>query len=154
MSEVKINPEKLHLFHINIIESSIKDLPNKGKVPFSINVAHKTMHNLKDERVKIGLLIDLQTNSSETNNANAHFNIDFHFQIEELKNYFELNEKNEPIFAGLLIATLLGVSFSTARGVIYERLSNTNMQGIILPVVSPQKMLSQQIIEDKKDIDK
>lgn len=54
MSEVKINPEKLHLFHINIIESSIKDLPNKGKVPFSINVAHKTMHNLKDERIKIG----------------------------------------------------------------------------------------------------
>ena len=148
MLEVKINPEKLHLFHINIIESSIKDLPNKGKIPFSINVAHTIMHNLKDERIKIGLLIDLQTTRAETNNANAHFNIDFHFRIEELKTYFELSEKSEPIFSGALIATLLGVSFSTARGIIYERLSNTNMQGMILPVISPQKMLSHQIKED------
>jgi len=145
MKEAKINTDKLHLFHIDLIESSIKDLPQKGKIPFNINVAHKTMHNLKEERIKIGLLIDLETDKSDGDGANAHFNIDFHFQIEELKKYYKFNENKNPVFSGLLIATLLGLSFSTARGIIYERLSNTNMQGIILPIVSPQKMLSQQM---------
>ncbi len=153
MKEVKIDTDKLLLFHIDLIESSIKDLPQKGKISFNINVAHKTMHNLKEERIKIGLLIDLETDKSDNEGANAHFNIDFHFQIEELKKHFKLNENKNPVFSGLLIATLLGLSFSTARGIIYERLSNTNMQGIILPIVSPQKMLSQQMEgADEKNI--
>ena len=114
-NEVKIDPEKIHLFHINIVESSIKDVSHKGENNFKINIAQTTMHNLKDERVKIGLFMD-----------------------------------NSPIFTGVLIATLLGVSFSTARGIIFERLSNTNMQGMILPVVAPQKMLSLQKKEDSK----
>ncbi|MCF6349383.1 MAG: hypothetical protein L3J20_14005 [Flavobacteriaceae bacterium] len=153
MKEEKINTDKLHLFHIDLIESSIKDLPQKGKISFNIKVAHKTMHNLEDERIKIGLLIDLETDKTTDENANAHFNFDFHFQIDELKKHFKLNEKENPVFSGLLIATLLGLSFSTARGIIYERLSNTNLQGIILPIVSPQKMLSQQMENaDEKNI--
>lgn len=144
--EVKINPEKIHLFHINIVESSIKDLPKKGDNNFKINIAQTTMHNLKDERVKIGLHIDL-IHDAVSSDAKAHFVFDFHFRIEELSNYYELKADNSPFFKGVLIATLLGISFSTSRGIIYERLSNTNMQGMILPIVSPQKMLSLQ----KKD---
>ena len=150
MKEEKINTDKLHLFHIDLIESSIKDLPQKGKISFNINVAHNTMHNLKEKRIKIGLLIDLETDKPDGDGANAHFNIDFHFQIEELKKHYKLNETKNPVFSGLLIATLLGLSFSTARGIIYERLSNTNMQGIILPIVSPQKMLLQQKEEENE----
>jgi len=145
--DVKINPEKIHLFHINIVESAIKDVSQKGNNNFKINVAQTTMHNLKDERVKIGLFIDL-IHDEVTSDAKAHFVFDFHFKIEELNKYFELKEDNSPIFKGVFIASLLGISFSTARGVIYERLSNTNMQGIILPIISPQKMLSMQVKSD------
>ncbi len=153
MKKAKINTENIHLFHIDLIESSIKDLPQKGKISFNINVAHKTMHNLKEERIKIGLLIDLETDKPGGNGAKAHFNIDFHFEIKGLKEYYELDKNKNPVFSGLLISTLLGLSFSTARGIIYERLSNTNMQGIILPIVSPQKMLSQQMEgTDEKNI--
>lgn len=142
-SKAKINPEKIHLFHINIVESAIKDLTEKDNSNFNINVAQTTMHNLKEERVKIGLFIDL-IHDDIASEAKARFVFDFHFKVEELHNYYETKEDNAPIFNGLLIATLLGIAFSTARGIIYERLSNTNMQGIILPVVSPQKMLSLQ----------
>ncbi|GAA3773593.1 hypothetical protein GCM10022271_02090 [Corallibacter vietnamensis] len=148
--EVKIDPEKIHLFHINIVESSIKDVAQKGDNNFKINIAQTTMHNLKDERVKIGLFIDL-IHEEVTSDAKAHFVFDFHFKIEELTNYYELKEDNSPIFTGVLIATLLGISFSTARGIIFERLSNTNMQGMILPVVSPQKMLALQKKVDSKE---
>ena len=46
-----------------------------------------------------------------------------------------------PVFNGLFISTLTGISFSTARGIIFERLSKTNMRNVILPVVSPSKLL-------------
>ncbi|UNY99866.1 hypothetical protein MQE36_05835 [Zhouia spongiae] len=147
--EVKIDPEKIHLFHINIVESSIKDVAQKGANNFNINIAQTTMHNLKDERVKIGMFIDL-IHDEVSSGAKARFVFDFHFRVEELNNYYKLNEDGSPIFTGVLIATLLGISFSTARGIIFERLSNTNMQGIILPIVSPQKMLSLQKKEESK----
>jgi len=146
MKKAKINTEKIHLFHINLIESAIKDLPQRGEIPFTINVANKTMHNLEEERIKIGLYIELKAENQNNSNPNAYFNIDidFHFEIKGLKKYYKLDENNNPVFYGLLISTLLGLSFSTARGIIYERLSNTNMQGTILPVVSAQKMLQQE----------
>lgn len=147
--EVKIDPERIHLFHINIVESYIKDVSQKGDNNFNINIAQTTMHNLKDERFKIGLFIDL-IHDEVTSDAKARFVFDFHFKIDELNNYYELKEDNSPIFTGVFIATLLGISFSTARGIIFERLSNTNMQGMILPVISPQKMLALQKKVDSK----
>lgn len=139
----KINPEKIHLFHINVVESAIKDLAQKTESQFKINIAQTTMHNLKEERFKIGLFIDLIPDVISTD-AKAQFVFDFHYKIEELNKYYTLNNTNTPVFQGVLIATLLGISFSTARGIIFERLSNTNMKGMILPVVAPQKLLSLQ----------
>lgn len=146
--EVKIDPEKIHLFHINIVESAIKDVSQKRDDNFEIKIAHTTMHNLKDERVKIGVFIDI-IHDDITSDAKAHFNIDFHYKIGGLLNHYEIDNKGIVVFSSMFIATLLGISFSTARGIIYEKLSNTNMQGVILPVVSPQKMLStKKTIED------
>lgn len=146
MEESKIIPENINLFHLNIVESRIADTAHTKDAVYKVSVAHSTMHNLEDERVKISLLIDIKNESEVSNNsANAHFNIDFHFKIIDLKNFYVLQENNSPLFSGLLIATLLGISFSTARGLIYERLSTTNLSGIILPVVSPSKLLESKI---------
>lgn len=135
-----INPEKIHLIHIDVVESSVIDVKQKSHNDFNIEVAHTTMHNLSNEKMKIGLFIDL-IHTDISNRAKATFVIDFHFKIDELNQFYELKEPNHPVFHGLFVATLLGICFSTARGMIYERLSNTNMQGIILPVVSPTKIL-------------
>lgn len=138
--ETKIVPEEINLFHIDIVESSVKEVSEKRTGEFNIKVAHTTMHNLKNQRIKIGLYIELSSKDNY-NGGKANFIIDFHFQVGNLKNLYELNEENHPIFSGLFIATLLGLSFSTARGIIFERLSNTNLQGIILPIVDPKNIL-------------
>ncbi|WP_372744407.1 hypothetical protein [Lutibacter sp.] len=145
METSKIIPENIHLFHLNILESNIVDAVQKKDNKFRINVAHTTMHNLVDERVKIGLFIDIIDDSEKNEVVSAHFKIEFHYKVEDLKSFYKLDENNEPSFSGLFIATLLGISFSTARGLIYERLSKTNLRGIILPVVSPNKMLSSKV---------
>ena len=98
------------------------------------------MHNLKDERIKITLLLNLSDDKNKKGNE-VNFEIEFPYSIKDLENFYEL-ENDQPAFTANLIATILGISFSTARGILYERLANTNFQGVILPVISPIKMLS------------
>ena len=137
---VNIIPEEINLIQIDILESSIKDLPKKEALGFNLNVGHSTMHNLDEQRVKIGLVIDLDSESNLVD-GKAHFVFDFHYQIQNLSNFYQFKENGEPLFSGIFISTLIGLSFSTARGIIFERLLNTNLQGIILPVVDPKKIL-------------
>ena len=126
------------LFHLETIRFEIKEVATPNTNDFKLSVSHKIMHNLKDERLKV-LLSILLTEESE-NEALTDF--DFHFNIKELKSFYKLNENGTPIFSAILIATLLSIAFSTARGVLYERLSNTIFIKALLPIISPQKMLA------------
>lgn len=142
-----IIPENINLFHLKIVKSDIISQSSYSEnIDFKINAAHTTMHNLPLNRLKIGLIIDIigEINAKEIE-TKAHFNIDFHFQIKELNNFYTLDKKNLPVFSSALITTLLGISFSTARGIIYERLNDTDLEGVILPVVSPQEILKSRI---------
>ena len=138
--DVQIVPENIILFHINILKSEIREKGKERNPKYDLNVAHTTMHNLKDERIKITLMLNLSDDKNKKGNE-VNFEIEFHYSIKDLKNFYEL-ENDQPVFSANLIATILGISFSTARGMLYERLANTNFQGVILPVISPIKMLS------------
>lgn len=140
MKDSKIIPENINLFHINILESDITDSLKPDNLNFDLNVAHNILHNLKDERVKIGLILNIKSKSSD-NEFKALFNIDFHYKIKDLNHFYEVEEDANIVFSGMFISTLIGISFSTARGIIYQRLAATNMKNIILPVVSPSKIL-------------
>lgn len=137
-----IIPEEIELFHIEILNSKIREGVKPSKPSYNIEVAHKTGHNLKDERIKIKLLINISDHPKQEDCNKVDYEIDFHFKIQNLDNFYEIKEDKTPIISGNLIATLLGICFSTARGMLYERLANTNFQGVILPVVSPIKMLA------------
>lgn len=137
MAENPIIPEKIQLFNIDVVNTYINDDTIDDNLNLEFSVAHNTKHNLKDERVKIELFVNLLSNE----NIGVKFHIDFHFIIKDLKDQYNLNEDDMPVFTGNFIATLIGISFSTARGLIYQQLQDTNFKGMILPVVSPYKML-------------
>jgi len=138
MAEQLIIPEKIKLFNIDIIEASINDDVVEDNLNFEFSVAHNTQHNLKDERVKIELYIKVLSKEG----TGIKYHIDFHYHIEDLINHYKLNDKKQPIFSGQFIATLLGISFSTARGVIFQQLQKTSLKALVLPVVSPSKILA------------
>jgi hypothetical protein len=133
-----IIPEEIHLFKVDVIKTSINaEAFNKTK-SHSLSVAHKMMHNLKDERVKLELAFSF----TDDNKAELlHFQLDFHFKIEKLEKFYNLNEQELPVFSGMFIATLLGICLSTARGIIFEKCNNNGIPNVLIPVVSPQKML-------------
>lgn len=140
MEKRKIIPEKIHPFKIEIIDSYINDKLAENDANFEFSVAHTIQHNLKDERIKIKLLINLLLETDK--NIGTKFNIDFHYNVSDLKDHYQIDENNKPIFTGIFVATMLGISFSTARGIMFSKLSETKLSNLILPVIDPVKMIA------------
>ncbi len=137
--QAPIIPEDIHLLAMEVVQQKIDAHAFKKQKQHKLNVGHKVLHNLKDERVKMELAFSfVDANKVQL----LFFQIDFHFKVEQLSNFYQLKEENQPVFHAPLIATLLGISLSTARGVIYEKLQNAGVGNVIIPIVSPQKMLA------------
>jgi hypothetical protein len=133
-----IIPEEMHLFKVDVVKSNINSEAFKNKLNHTLGIGHKMMHNLKDERVKLELAFSFEDDNKV---QLANFQIDFHFKVEKLENFYSINAENKPVFSGLLIATLLGICVSTSRGIIFEKCNNNGIENLLIPIVSPQKML-------------
>lgn len=136
--QAPIIPEHIHLLAIEVAQQKIDAQAFKKHKEHRLNVGHKVLHNLKDQRIKLELVFSFEdANKTQL----LFFQIDFHFNVEQLSDFYQLKEENHPVFQAPLIATLLGISLSTARGIIFEKLQNAGLKNVILPVVSPQKMM-------------
>ena len=141
---VPIVVKDIHLLQVEVTEQKLDVKAFKAKKQHQLNVGHKLAHNLKDERVKLEFVFSFNNDQGE---SLLFFKIDFHFHISQLANFYELKDENHPVFSGHFVATLIGICYSTARGIILEKLNNAGIKNILLPIVSPQEMLSQ----NKKD---
>ena len=137
--QAPIIPEDIHLLAMEVVQQKIDAHAFKKQKQHKLNVGHKILHNLKDERVKMELAFSFEDDSKK---QLLFFQIDFHYQVKHLSNFYHLKEENCPIFFAPMIATLLGISLSTARGMIFEKLQSAGIKNIIIPIVSPQKMLA------------
>ena len=137
--QAPIIPEHIHLLSMDVAQQKIDAQAFKKEKQHQLSVRHTVLHNLKDERIKLELVFSFV-------NANKKqllfFQIDFHFKVDQLTNFYQLKEEYIPVFYISLIATLLGVSVSTARGVIFVKLQNAGISNVIIPIVSPQKILA------------
>lgn len=136
--QAPIIAEHIHLLTMEVTQQKIDAQAFKKQKQHQLNVGHKVLHNLKDERIKMELAFSFEDSNK---NQLLYFQIDYHYHIEHLIDFYQLNQENTPIFFGPLIATLLGISLSTARGIIFEKLQIAGVGNIIIPVVSPQKMM-------------
>ena len=140
--EKKLAPivvKDLHLLHVEVTEQKLDVKAFNEEKQHQLNVGHKLAHNLEDERIKLDFVFSFNNQAEE---SLLFFKIDFHFHISQLTNFYELKDENHPVFNGHFVATLIGICFSTARGIILEKLNNAGIKNILLPIVSPQEMLS------------
>lgn len=139
-----IIPEKIHLTDIKWIKENTVLLNEKLSVnpTYDFVIAHNVMHNLNKQVVKIRLFVDMNGEiNNKTINQGGNYEVDFFFQIDDLiEQYQMINEK--PVFNGIFIATLLGISFSTLRGMLFSLWRNTVLESVILPVISVPSLLN------------
>lgn len=133
-----IIPEKIHLNQIHWIVQNTVVLEKKliKNPTYDFKMAHNVMHNLENENVKIHLFIDVNgVINNKVINQGGNYEVDFIFQIDDLKDQFEIVD-DKPVFSGLFVSTLLAISYSTLRGMFIEIWKETVLNGIILPVIS------------------
>ncbi len=136
--QAPINAKHIHLLKLDVLKQKLDVAAyNKAKEP-KLQLGHRMLHKLKDERIKMEFVFSFENDKSI---EVIHFQFDFYFHIEQLSEHYELNDDKQPIFSGMLIATLIGICYSTARGVIFERLKNAGVNNLLIPVIAPQDLM-------------
>ncbi len=139
----QIIPEKIHLNQIKWIKENTVILKDQlAKNPsYDLVMAHNMMHNLEKEIVKIRLFVDMNgVLDGSAINQGGNYEVDFIFKIDDLKDQYQMIDE-KPVFNGVFVATLLGISFSTLRGMLFTLWKETVLQGVVLPVIAVPALL-------------
>src|SRR5690606_22736500 len=107
--EKKLAPivvKDIHLLQVEVVQQQLDVKAFKKEKEHKLNVGHKLMHNLKDERVKLEYVFSFN-NGGEA--PLLFFQIDTYFNIDDLTNYYELTEDILPVFSTHLVTTLIGI---------------------------------------------
>ncbi|TDO20302.1 hypothetical protein [Pedobacter duraquae] len=139
-------PEKIHLLGVNIanaqVNSSISD--SAGWDELTLNIGSATLFN-EDYLCRLSLMIDMEKpgEDGQPPMIKANFSIDFDFQIENIMELIVVEEGSKTVVnaARQLGISLMGIAYSTARGIILTRTGGTVLNGLILPVVDTAKLL-------------
>ncbi|MDA9262729.1 hypothetical protein N9P64_01330 [bacterium] len=137
-----IDPEKIHLEYIENVSVTMEEFELENQSNFSIatKIAHISGHNIEENKYLLGLKVVFST-TNLSKNLESKFRYNFHFSIDNLNEMYKLNKEGNPVFKKLFVATLAGISYSTLRGIIFEKTSNTNWKTLILPVINPSLIL-------------
>jgi len=134
-----VNPDLLHLIDINCVE--IQNNITKDNININeVGIAHNMMHNLKEKNLKIFLSLALFDNKEE---IVLKTDYDFIYKVENLKDNYKYDENDEVKFNVSLVKTLLAMSYSTLRGIIFNEFIDVDK--IILPIIDPQLILENRI---------
>ena len=137
-----IDPDKIHLDYIEKVRVSLDEYENLMKTTSSITtyVAHTGGYNLEESKYLFGLHI-VFSNSEISEKLECEFRYNFHYTIDNLQEMYDLNEDGIPIFKKIFVATLAGISYSTLRGIIFEKTSKSNVGVLTIPVINPSTIL-------------
>jgi hypothetical protein len=143
----KVVPENISIFSVRVIRSDIQpsDLYlNKPVKPegIKVSIAQETGFNLEQKNVRLRLNIHLDSFDKEENpiGLQADFGLEFHLHVKNLNEIIDFKE-GKTIIDGQFNITILSITYSTARGIIFERTCSTYFNGVILPVINPANIL-------------
>ncbi len=143
MENAQIVPSKIHLTNIKTVKENTVLYNGKleAKPIYDIQVSHSMMHNLDKELVKIRLYLDVNAEiNGKTINQGGNYEIDFFFKIEDLKDHYQINNE-KPLFGGVFVCTLLAISYSTLRGMVFNLWRDTYLNSLILPIINVPDLL-------------
>ena len=79
--------------------------------------------------------------SSKELGLTGYYDMYFHFAVDNMEEHVSGNDQERQVNAQLG-ATIMGIAYSTMRGVVLERTAGTFFQGTILPVLDPRAFLN------------
>lgn len=136
MSNGEVISEKIHLKRIIPQKEYFDNHCDLIDKEFELHIAQKIQHHLEKKSFKISLLVAFSCEEERF----AEYLYDFIFEVENMMDFL-VDVENKQVFTGQIVGTLVGISYSTLRGLVYTKLSETNLNGFILPVINPNEIL-------------
>ncbi len=152
-SERKIDPEKIKVVSITTLKGNIEsseDIDQNLIAGHHFNFEIGTGYDVEQKLVGIKLVVKIDAIDENENilPVKGSYTHDVIMKVENLEDFIDQNKEKTPLekdelrIDGLLGATLVGIAFSTIRGIIYIRTQGTSLGTVILPVVDPHKLIS------------
>ena len=154
--ERKIEPEKIHLINIRTLKGQIDGgIETKSSLingyRFRYDLA--TALNLTEKIMGLILTVDIVTlnKKKEELDIKGSYTHEFVFKVDNIEDFIDPKKEGEseedidPIFVG----TLAGIAYSTLRGILMTRTQGTPLNGVILPVIDPKKVMGLTVEEQK-----
>jgi hypothetical protein len=100
--------------------------------------------NLDDKLAKADYTIQVKTESKGGNDieASGSFHFVFIYKVENLDELAELDNKNNLDVHPVLGNALSSITYSTIRGILLAKLQGSALEGFILPVINPNRLLN------------
>lgn len=148
MNQASVDPTQIHLIGIKIVKELVECSNEFMDSPLDVHnfaLGHNYVQDLnideKGIRTRLFLSLKALNDEEEEIGLEAEYGLEFHFVVENLNEFIEKEEDNLIRLKGALTPTLAGIAYSTARGVIWEKLSGTYFSHIVLPVINPNDLL-------------
>ncbi len=132
MDKEKKNYSQLHL--VKVVDLGTSEEVNTSEID-AIGVAHKMMQNLEHKIVKMTIQVVLKNKEEQEIGTSKY---DFVFEIPNLDDFHTM-EDDKVKFESTLASVLIGISYSTLRGILLQYWKGTDF---VLPIIEPGKILS------------
>ena len=151
MAKKKVfDPEEIHLINVGGFKSiidvgfDVNELSEKFHA-YHFCFAQKTALNIKEgaARIRLNTTIVARDEKKIDLDAKCEFELEFHFFIEDFASYFTHKKDEVPQIDENLGFSMLAISYSTARGIIYSKTQGSVLSGIILPVIDPKNLMNE-----------
>ena len=100
--------------------------------------------------VSVNLRIDVSGQLRQKKNPVklGHITTESTFYLKDFEEWVESGEDETWVISDLMKSILVGLAFSTTRGIMICQANNTLLQGVILPVVAPSNLVE---IQEESD---
>jgi len=135
-----MDPLKIHLTNIvKLNENVFPDCQNYKAEELGMDISHQMMHNLEQKKVKLNMQIAFICNHPPAEKL-AIFAYDFFYNVDDLELHYQMSN-GKPLFDGVFVSTLLGMTYSTIRGILFQQSTEPPLNNIILPVINVPDLL-------------
>lgn len=138
--ESLFDPEKLFLKRIEVKEFNFSDKKlqhlNGAERDIELSFGSSRGLNMKNKAIGFGIRVFYKVLENEGKLKIPCLSADImcHFIVENLSDLIIERPNGETEINNDLITSVAAISYSTARGIIFEKTNGTFLQGILLPV--------------------
>lgn len=155
-NNIKVDADKIHILNLKTIQGNIEcgadtDTSDVGAHLFSFDLDNALDADRSIVAVKLKVDIKAFNSSDEELDLKGSYTHEMIFKVENLNDFLKEKE-GEKLLSPILGSTLVGIAYSTIRGIIYTRTQGTSLGTVMLPVVPPLRLMGlEKLIEEQKD---